>query len=186
VSLELQSELPSLVDVRVRGGATTLSRIATGDIVAVIDVHTARPGQRLFQLTPDQVRAPFGVHVLQVSPPSVAMVFENTASKEVRVAPPVEGTPAPGFVIGKITTDPQTVQVTGPESAVRSVTQATTEPVSVDGARETVIDRVTVGFADPALRLTNAKATATVRVEITPATAQKPERGRGRRGDGKP
>jgi YbbR domain-containing protein len=182
-SLELQSELPALVDVRVRGGATTLSRIATGDIVAVIDVHTARPGPRLFQLTPDQVRAPFGVHVLQVSPASVAMAFENTASKEVRVVPSVEGTPAPGFVVVKTTTDPQTVQVTGPESAVRNVTQATTEPVSVAGAREAVIDRVTVGFVDPTLRLTNAKANATVRVDIAPASApEKPERGRARRG----
>jgi len=181
-SLELQSELPALVDVRVRGGATTLSRIATGDIVAVIDVHTARAGQRLFQLTPDQVRAPFGVQVLQVTPPSVSMAFEVTASKEVRVVPSVEGTPAQGFVVGKITSDPQTVEVTGPASAVRSVTEATTEPVLVDGARETVNDRVTVGFVDPTLRLTSAKA-ATVRVEIVPAAADKPERGRGRRGE---
>src|SRR5882724_9785609 len=66
--LELQGELPALVDVRVRGGSGALSRLSAGDIVAVIDVHTARSGQRLFQLTSDQVRVPFGVEVMQISP----------------------------------------------------------------------------------------------------------------------
>jgi YbbR domain-containing protein len=182
--LELQSELPALVDVRVRGGSATLSRLGTGDIVAVIDAHTARPGQRLFQLTPEQVRAPSGVQVMQVSPPSVTMVFEKTATKEVRVVPSVEGTPARGFVMGKVTSDPPAVQVTGPESAVRAAAEATTEPVSVAGATETVTERVTVGFLDPALRLTNPKP-ATVRVEILPAGG-KPGRGPARDGDRQP
>ena len=180
--LELQGELPALVDVRVRGGSDTLSRMAAGDLVAVIDVHTARPGQRLFQLTPEQVRAPFGVQVLQVSPASVAMVFERTATKQVPVVPVTEGTPAPGFVVGTVTSDPLTVEVTGPESAVQSVTEATTEPVSVAGAREAVNDRVTVGFLDPTLRLKNPRP-AIVHIEIvTPADRAERGRGRGRGG----
>jgi YbbR domain-containing protein len=179
--LELQSELPALVDVRVRGGSTTLSRVSTGDIVAMMDVHTARPGQRLFQLTPEQVRVPFGVQVLQVSPPSVAMVFEKTATKAVPVVPSVEGVPAPGFVVGRTTSDPGTVDVTGPESAVESAREATTEPVSVAGAREAVNDRVTVGFVDPTLRLKDPKP-ANVHIDIVPAD-RPPERGRPRRGE---
>lgn len=179
--LELQSELPALVDVRVRGGSTTLSRVAAGDIVAMLDVHTARPGQRLFQLTTDQVRAPFGVQVLQISPSSVSTVFERTATKDVPVVPSIEGTPAPGFVIGKKTSDPATVQVTGPESAVAAATEATTEPVSVAGAREAVTDRVTVGFVDPSLRLT-APRQATVRIDILPGD-HPVERPRARRGE---
>jgi YbbR domain-containing protein len=178
--LELQGELPALVDVRVRGGSDTLSRMAAGDLVAVIDVHTVRAGQRLFQLTPELVRAPFGVQVLQVSPPSVAMVFERTATKQVPVVPSVEGTPAAGFVVGSVTSDPQTVEVTGPESAIESATEATTEPVSVSGAREAVNDRVTVGFLDPTLRLKNPRP-ASVHIEIVTA-ADRAERGRGRRG----
>jgi YbbR domain-containing protein len=163
--LELQGELPALVDVRVRGGSDTLSRMAAGDIVAVVDVHTARSGQRLFQLTPEQVRVPFGVQVMQISPASVAMVFEKTATKQVPIVPSVEGTPAAGFVVGKVTSDPQTVDVTGPERAVESVTEATTEPVSVAGAREAVNDRVTVGFLNPTLRLKDPRS-ATVHVDI--------------------
>ena len=61
VGLELEGSPPSLVDARVRGSSGTLSRLSSGDVVAVIDLRGARVGRRLFPLTPDQVRAPFGV-----------------------------------------------------------------------------------------------------------------------------
>src|SRR3990172_3514008 len=104
--LEMQEDAPSMVDVRVRGASGTLSRLSAADIVAVLDLHAARPGRRLFHLTPDQVRAPFGVKVIQLTPPSVALVFEATGSRQVAVNPAIEGAPAPGYVIVKNPTHP--------------------------------------------------------------------------------
>src|SRR5258705_8517426 len=49
--LELVGDPPTVVDVRVRGSSGTLSRIAAGELVAVLDVRAARAGQRLFHLT---------------------------------------------------------------------------------------------------------------------------------------
>ena len=155
LGLELESELPALVDVRLRGGSTTLSRVAAGDIVEMLDVHTARPGQRLFQLTPDQVRVPFGVQVLQITPASVAMVFEKTATKRSAAScRRSTATPAPGFVVGNWTERSSDRRRDRPRnSRCEKVTAATTESVSVMGAREAVNDRVTVGFIEPTLRL---------------------------------
>ena len=59
--IELTGEVPTTVDVRVRGGSSTLSRVSAGDVVAVLDLKSAREGRRVFPLTSDQVRAPFGV-----------------------------------------------------------------------------------------------------------------------------
>ena len=73
--LELTGEVPTTVDLRVRGPSGTLGRLAAGDIVAVLDLRGATEGRRLFPLTMEQVRVPFGVEVVQVSPPSVAMGF---------------------------------------------------------------------------------------------------------------
>jgi YbbR domain-containing protein len=165
IGLELEAEAPSLVDVRVRGSSGTLSRVGSGDIIAVLDLRTARPGRRLYQLTPEQVRVPFGVQVVQVTPASVALMFERSASKTVRVTPALEGSPAPGFVVGKPTVVPDSVDVVGPESAVQRVTEALTEPVSVAGATEDVVDTVTIGFQDPSLRLKSPRL-AEVRVEV--------------------
>jgi YbbR domain-containing protein len=174
--LELQAEAPAVVDVRVRGSSTTLSQVAAGDIVAFLDLHTARPGRRVFQLTPEQVRVPFDVQVVQVSPSTITMVFENSRTRTVPISASIDGVPAPGFVVGEVTVQPAMVEVTGPESAVKQVTEAITEPVSVAGARGPITEAVTVGLLDPALRLKTPRF-ATVRVEVLPGPRERLLRG---------
>ncbi|MGE3707126.1 MAG: YbbR-like domain-containing protein, partial [Vicinamibacterales bacterium] len=100
--LELQGEPPALVDVRVRGTSGVLARVGPGEIVAVLDLHGARPGRRLFQLTPEQVNVPFGVEVIQVAPASVVLEFERTMTRRLRIVPSVEGEPAPGYIVGEV------------------------------------------------------------------------------------
>jgi YbbR domain-containing protein len=170
--LELTGEVPTTVDVRVRGGSGTLSRVAPGDVVAVLDLRSARAGHRLFPLTPDQVRAPFGVDIIQITPSAVSIVFDPSATRQVPVVPAVDGRPAPGFVVGAMTSDPATVDVVGPESAVKRVTFAVTEPLSVSGARDRVRGTVVLGLVDPSLRLKNARS-ATVTVQIDPAPLER-------------
>ena len=168
--LELQEDSPTFVDVRVRGASGTLTRMSSDEIVAMIDLRTARPGARLFQLTPEQVRAPFGVEVVQITPGSVTLTFEHTKSRMVPVNPAIEGTPAPGFTVGKVTVEPRNVEVAGPQSAVDIVTEAVTEPVAVTGLRQSVVESVTVGFVDPSLRVKSPRpATVNVQVQIISA-----------------
>lgn len=175
--LELLGDVPTTADVRVRGAAGTLSRLSPGDVVAVVDLRGARSGERLFHLTPEQVRAPFGVEVVQVTPSTVAVAFENAASRSVPIRPAVEGRPAPGYVVGKITADPPQVDIVGPQSAVRRVAEALTEPVSVAGAQRNVEETVTVGTVDPSLRLQTLR-TARVTVQIVPAPLEQTVRNR--------
>lgn len=175
--LEMMGEAPSLVDVRVRGASSALSRLGPGDIVAQLDLKSANAGRRLFQITPEQVRTPYGVQVLQVTPPSVTLVFERQASKQVPVAPSLEGDPAPGFVVGQVMAAPASVEVVGPESAVARVTEAVTEAISLAGARAAVSDSVSVGFVDPSVRLKTPRF-AQVSVEIIPGPVERTVRER--------
>ena len=177
LGLELQTEPPSLVDVRVRGASGELSRLGQGDIMAVLDLHGVRPGRRLFQLTPEQVRVPFGIEVVQVMPTSVVMVFENSATRTVPVVPSVEGAPAPGYILGKMTADPATVEIIGPKSAVSGVTEALTETVSIAGAQSSIQETVSIGVLDPSVRL-KPGTPATVRVEVLPGPRERTLRDR--------
>jgi YbbR domain-containing protein len=151
--LEMVGDTPDLVDVRVRGSSGALSRLAPGDLVAVLDLRGARPGRRLFHLTDSDVRSPFGVEVVQVTPSSVAVTFEQSAQKVVPVVPPVEGEPKTGYIVGTVTAQPATVEVVGPVSALGDLTEAITEPISVAGASSTLQESVTIGVLDPAVRL---------------------------------
>jgi YbbR domain-containing protein len=75
-------------------------------------------------------------------------------------------------VVGRITPEPSTVDVIGPESRLKGLSEATTEPVTITGARERVRDVVTVGVTDSSLRLTQP-VMATVIVEIWPAPVER-------------
>ena len=169
--LEVVGEPANVVDVRIRGSSGALSRIGAGELVAVLDLTTARPGPRLFQLTGPDVRAPFGVEVVQVTPATISMTFEPSATKRVPVVPQWIGEPAPGYEVGTVTADPAEVEVVGPETAVKGLTEATTEPVSIMGASSPVTEAVTIGTADPSVRVQTSE-TAQVTVNIRPAAVE--------------
>ena len=162
--LEPVGEPPNVMDVRLRGSSGRLSRIAAGEVVAVVDLQGARPGQRLFHVSASDVRAPFGVEVVQVAPSSLYMTFEPSATKPVPIVPEVEGNPADGFEIVTRTAEPAIVDIIGPQSAVAAVMAAITEPVSVAGASATIVKTVSVGVADPSVRL---KSIDLVRVTVS-------------------
>jgi YbbR domain-containing protein len=171
-ALEIVGNAPDTVDVRVRGSSAVLSRLQPGDVVVVLDLATSRPGSRILAVTPDDVRAPFGVEVAQVLPATLALDLERSARRHVPVVPAIDGDPAPGFVVGRVSAEPPTVEIVGPENRVKQIADARTEPVDISGARERVHDTVNVGVIDSAVRLAQPQ-TATVIVEIWPAPVEK-------------
>lgn len=175
--LEIQGEAPSTVDVRVRGTSGALSRVGAGDIVAVLDLHAVHAGKRLFAMTPEQVRSPYGVEVVQVTPSTIALALETSMTRDVPVTPSVEGTPAPGFVIvGKPVVTPDHVQIVGPETAVKRAVDAVTETISVAGLRDSIAEDTPVGLLDPSLRL-KTQRTVNVTVKIAPGPTERTIRG---------
>ncbi len=162
--LELKGDAPSLVDVRVRGASSALSRLAPGDLVAELDLKAAQ-----CRTTPVSDHAGAGAHAVRrrggAGDAAERRARLRAADCEAgaggavdrgRPGSRIRGRPGHGFA--------RMVEVIGPESAVARVTEAVTEAISVAGARAAVSDTVTVGFVDPAVRLK------------TPRLAQSPSR----------
>lgn len=165
--LELVGNPPDTLEVRLRGSSGSLSRIAAGDMSAVIDLATARPGRRLFHITQSQVNVPYGIDIVQVSPSTLTMDFEVSGIRTVKVEPDITGRPAAGYEITSVKSEPEAVEVAGPESALRRLPAAITEPVSIADQTRTVREVVTIGVPDASLRLRFAQ-TAVVTVTISP------------------
>ena len=164
VSLEIAPDAPDSVEVHLRGRVSQLTG-DQGDVIVYIDLSDAHAGSRLFHLRTDQVTTPFGVEATQVFPSTVMLTLETTGTKRVNVEATVEGKPAEGFEIGKITVEPSTVDVLGPESELKALRSAITETVMVDGAKETVTRVVSIGVMNSSLRLKESR-TARVVVEV--------------------
>jgi YbbR domain-containing protein len=165
--LELVEDPPATIEVRVRGASGLLSQLSPADVVAEVDLSSARPGRRFFTMTRAQVRAPFGVDVVDVTPGTISLRFEPTLARRVPLVPVVDGDPAEGYAAGTVSVTPDTVEIAGPESAVLRLKEANTEPVSVSGARRPVHESVAIGLPDPSLRLTTP-GNADVTVQIQP------------------
>ena len=170
--LELVGTMPTTVHVRVRGRAGIVSQLDPGDVRAMLDLTSAKAGRRYFGLSRKQVRVPFGVEVVEVSPTSVALRFEQSMRRRVTVVPVTEGDPAAGYVAGKATVNPATVDIAGPESAVQPLKEVATEPVSIAGARGTVRESVAIGMPDPTLRMESGVAVL-VTVPIAPLPVER-------------
>jgi len=165
--LELVGDPPDTVDVRLRGSSGALSRLTAADMSAVLDLATARPGRRLFHITQNQVNVPYGIDIVQVGPSTLTMEFELSGIRRVKVEPDVDGRPADGFEVTAIKSDPEEVEVAGPETALKRLQAAITEPVSISNQTRTVREVVTIGVPNSTLRLRTPQ-TAVVTVTISP------------------
>ena len=170
--LEIVGNPPDDVDVRVRGSSGVLGRLSQGDMAAVIDLRHARPGRRLFHLTASEIHLPYGIDVVQVAPATLPIAFENSIVRVLKIRPSIEGSPAPGYEVGSIEVDPATVEVVGPENSLRALDEAMTEPVSIADATRPVREVVTIGVADPAVRLRTPQ-TADVTVQVLPGASSR-------------
>jgi len=175
-SLEMIGEPPSFVDVRVKGPSTTLGQLRGTELIVTVELSTARPGRRMFHLLPDHVTTPVGVRALAVVPPTVPLMFEASATKRVPVVPAIDGDPAEGYMRGRVTASPASVEVVGPESVIKQLTEATTEPVNLRGAMGRVRDTVTIGVAESSVRL-KIPTNAVVVVDVNPAPVHHTIRG---------
>jgi len=163
--LELVGEAVDVVEVRVRASPGAIQRLGPGDVSAQIDLAGAREGERIEHLGADNIRVPFGVRVVQVTPSMLTLSFERTLQKTVPVQPRLVGRPAEGYEVAALVSEPAEVQLAGPRSRIEEAESAFTEPVALDGARSDVVQRVNVGVADPLLRVQGTPLVQ-VRVEI--------------------
>ena len=175
-AIELVGDTPGTINVRVRGTSTSLGRLTTGDVKAVLDVATARPGRNQFHIGPDLVSAPFGVEVSYAGPSTVSLHFERQLTKTVPVKPDVEGDAAPGYEVRGVTVEPATVEVIGPESELRDLTGAATEPIELKASAATIRERVAIAILNSEARLRTPQD-AIVTVDIRPVRTEREIRG---------
>jgi hypothetical protein len=165
-ALELTGDTPGSIEVRVRASQGLIDTLDPGRMLATIDLTGAQQGEKIVQLTPAQIRVPFGFRVVRITPSLLTLRLESTRRKAIPVAPRIVGRPARGYELAEVTSEPAEVEIGGPSSSVEAIANAFTEPVSVEAASATVQQSVGVGLGDPLLRLeggSRVRVTARVR-----------------------
>jgi len=151
--LEISSVTIPDAQIRVRGPERLIRNLRTTDIHAELKMGDARPGERTFDLTAQQIRHDRELHVVQVVPGQLHLSFDTRLTKEVEIHPRVTGTFADGDQIARIVVDPQTIKITGPQHHVEAVDAATTDPVDATGTRGRATFVTMVFVPDPLVQV---------------------------------
>lgn len=156
-NLEISSENVPEVQLRVRGPERVVRRLQPQDLRAEVDLTGVTPGERTFDLT-RAIGVPNGLELSQVSPSEVLLSFDERAKREVPVKPRVVG------AFASITTEPRTVEITGPRKQVEAVDSAITDPIDVTGVRDHLTVTRPAYVSDPLIQVVNPRP---VQITIT-------------------
>ncbi len=145
VTLELQSlpdglmvanEVPSLIDVRVSGPRTLLTKISPNDISIIVDLADLKPGLTTFKRLEERLNLPRGLRVTRLSPSFIDLKLERIKQKLVPIKIVLVDEPLAGFELGKVRTVPDEVIIEGAESELKNVIEVTTEKVDLKEVNE--------------------------------------------------
>ncbi|MBZ5682254.1 MAG: hypothetical protein LAO24_19345 [Acidobacteriia bacterium] len=151
--LEISSESIPEAQIRVRGPERLVRQLRPSDVHAELELGGAKPGDRTYDLTSQQVRHPRELLVVQVVPSQVHLAFDMRLTREVEIRPRVVGNFVEGERIAKVEVDPSRITISGPKQHVEKVDAATTDPVDASGTmtKNTFVTNVYV--SDPLVQV---------------------------------
>jgi YbbR-like protein len=152
-NIEISSEQIPEAQIRVRGPGRFIRQLRATDVHAELDLRDAKPGERTFDLTAQEIHPPQDVEVVQVVPSQVHLAFDTRLTREVEIHPRVTGTFVAGLQIAKVEVDPERITITGPRHHVERVDSATTDPVDASGTRSRQTFTTNVYVADPLVQV---------------------------------
>lgn len=152
--LEISSVTIPEAQIRVRGPERLIRELRSTDIHAELELADAKPGERTFDLTAQQIHHQRDLHVVQVVPGQVHLSFDTRMTRDdVEIHPRVTGNFLEGEQIVKILVDPERVTVTGPRQHVEKMDAATTDPIDASGTRTQATFVTNVYVADPLVQI---------------------------------
>ena len=94
--LEISSEHIPQAQIRLRGPERLVRRLQRSDVDLQIDLTGAKPGERTFDLTSQQVHHPYDLDVDLVVPSQLHLEFDTRLTRQVEIHPRVGSAPSPG------------------------------------------------------------------------------------------
>ena len=89
------------------------------------------------KIKPELISLPKGLDVKSINPTYLILHIENKIKKQIPIKVAISGKPAPGFLIGDMITEPESVILYGPQTLLSNINIISTLPVDLSGHSET-------------------------------------------------
>jgi hypothetical protein len=161
----LQTSLPAIVDVEVRGPWATVNQLKpTSFRPAEVDLRTLNPGP--LEIDPASIVMPEGVVLQRVSYDPVDLRFDDVIERSLHVIPVIVGELHADYERVAEVVDPIEWTVRGPRSKVERLQSLETETLNVGGATETVERSLALLRPGEGLEFVGALSENTARVRV--------------------
>jgi len=131
--LIMVNEPGDTLEVHVRGPKTLVNTLSAGEMGLEGLPKNFVEGDNLLDIRPEMIRVPRGIAVVGVNPRRIRVILDAIAQREVEVSPRIEGEPAKGFVVARVTSTPPHVRMAGPKKDLRRLTRVYTVPINLEG-----------------------------------------------------
>ncbi len=152
------------VSVTVRGHERPMKSLKASDLRVYVDLGKAKNGEDVFYINKDDIKLPYALSVTNITPPTVKVRLEETASKKVPVRPVIIGEPMEGFFVSSLKVDPKSVVVTGLKSDLKKLDFVKTESLDITDSNSPMTREVNIDTNGA--KITAEKSTVKVTVKI--------------------
>lgn len=124
-----------LVRVTVSGTRSTLSKVKNTNIAATADLSQMEGNTYLVPITAEVTGLDGGTVTTEVNPKNMQVKIEDVTRNSYPISVNATGTPRDGYVVGEMTTNPETITIRGSVSAIQNIHRVVAR-VDVSGLSE--------------------------------------------------
>jgi YbbR domain-containing protein len=155
--LEMSLDTPDHVYLEVQGLRPMLHDSSLGRASVLLNLSSVQtPGERTVTIESRNIDLPEGVRLIRAMPSQLRLRFERQVQAEIPVRVRLGAPPPEGYRLRQQQVAPQTVRIVGPESRVRQLTHAETDPIDLSRVVGKAEFRVHVYVGDPQVRLVSS------------------------------
>jgi YbbR domain-containing protein len=151
--LEISSDLVESVSVDLRGPSEKIANFSAAKSAVVLDFAGIRkPGEQTFQIDERNISVPSGMRLERAIPAQIRLQFEQRTQLAVPVQVRFSGSAPKGYQVEHYNVAPQELTVVGPESRVKKIEYAVTDPVDLSSVVSESEFHVNAFVGDPHVR----------------------------------
>jgi YbbR domain-containing protein len=130
--LEISSDLVESVSADLRGPSEKIANFSAAKSAVVLDfsgIH--KPGEQTFQIDERNISVPSGMRLERAVPAQIRLHFEQRTQLAVPVQVRFSGAAPKGYQLEHYNVAPEELTIVGPESHVKRIEYAVTDPVDL-------------------------------------------------------
>ena len=151
--LEIGSDLVESVSIDLRGPSEKVANFSAVKSSVRLDfsgIH--KPGESTFQIDERNVNLPQGMRLMRAVPAQIRLQFEQRTRLDVPLRARFSGSPPQGYQLDRYQVEPAKLTLVGPESHVRQIEFAATDPIDLSSVVGEAEFHVNAYLGDPHVR----------------------------------